>query len=505
MKNLLFDALTSARGLDSNHPFAVAPNGEEISYSEFFRNALAISQLLSRLGAAPDDRVATIGEKTITSLAAYVGTIAMGGVYMPLSNAYTDDEIRYFLHDARPKVLLCDANRAEPLKRLATPLGIPHVLSINELADGYAQSSSDLNNLQLLNPRNQNDLAAILYTSGTTGRPKGAMLSHHALASNSMMLKDYWRFVPDDRLIHALPLHHTHGLFVATNVALIAGCTLLFLPKFNLDDVFKSFETATAFMGIPTFYGRLLKDPRLNKSAVRGMRLFVSGSAPLTASAHSEWQEKTGHSILERYGMTEANMICSNPYEGPRKPGAVGPPLPGVSVRIRDGKSGQVALDGNPGILEVKSPGLFSGYWEMPKKTQDEFTADGYFKTGDVARFDDDGFVVIDGRAKDLVITGGVNVYPKEIEDVIRQVKGVEDAAVVGAPHPDFGEGVIAIVVPRAGMRLTELPIQSLLDKTLARFKHPKRMFFQDSLPRNTMGKVQKNEIRKMFYNVFLD
>ncbi|MET0429360.1 MAG: AMP-binding protein, partial [Microvirga sp.] len=347
------------------------------------------------------------------------------------------------------------------------------------------------------------DLAAILYTSGTTGRSKGAMLTHGNLVSNALALIDTWQFTSDDVLVHALPIYHTHGLFVASNVTFMAGSSMLFLPKFDADEVMRLMPRATAMMGVPTFYTRLLKHPGLTEEATAHMRVFISGSAPLLAETHREWEAKTGHAILERYGMTETNMNTSNPYDGDRVPGAVGPPLPGVLVRIAEPESGRILPPGEIGMIEVKGPNVFKGYWRMPEKTASEFRADGYFITGDLGKQDERGYVHILGRGKDLVITGGFNVYPKEVEEEIDAIAGVVESAVIGVPHHDFGEGVTAVVVRDSGAAIDEAAILAALDGRLARFKQPKRILFVDALPRNTMGKVQKNILREKFADLY--
>jgi len=345
------------------------------------------------------------------------------------------------------------------------------------------------------------DLAAILYTSGTTGRSKGAMLTHGNLASNAETLVSAWRFTAADVLIHALPIFHTHGLFVASNVALLSGATMLFLPRFDPDAIFRLMPRATTLMGVPTFYVRLLRDERLTRGATAHMRLFVSGSAPLLAETHREWHARTGHAILERYGMTETNMNTSNPYEGERIPGSVGLPLPGVEIRVTDPQSGEPL---GPGEIEVRGPNVFKGYWRMPEKTAAEFRADGFFITGDLGRTDSAGYLRIVGRGKDLIISGGLNVYPKEVEAEIDVVPGVVESAVIGVPHPDFGEAVVAVVVRAAeAAALDEPAIVAVMQDRLARFKLPKRVVFVDELPRNAMGKVQKNALREDYAGLF--
>jgi malonyl-CoA/methylmalonyl-CoA synthetase len=345
--------------------------------------------------------------------------------------------------------------------------------------------------------RSEDDLAAVLYTSGTTGRSKGAMLTHGNLASNARALAQCWRYTADDRLIHALPLFHTHGLFVAVNVTLAASASIVLLGKFDPERIVALFGRASVLMGVPTFYTRLLQHPGLDREAVRGMRLFISGSAPLTAETHDEWKRRTGHAILERYGMTETNMNTSNPYEGERKPGAVGPPLPGVEIRIANAQTGAPLPRGEPGEIEIRGPNVFKGYWRMPEKTAAEFRDDGFFRSGDVGLIDADGYLRIVGRAKDLIITGGYNVYPREIEDEIERIPGVAESAVVGLPDADFGEAAAAVVIRSAGSQLTAAEVRAVLESRLARYKLPKKIVFARSLPRNAMGKVQKNLIRE--------
>ena len=345
-------------------------------------------------------------------------------------------------------------------------------------------------------PRGKDDLAAFLYTSGTTGRSKGAMLSHGNLASNAATLRDAWRFTGEDRLLHALPIFHTHGLFVATNITLMAGGSLIFLPRFDLADMMRLLPKATTMMGVPTFYTRLLSRPDFDRELVAHMRLFVSGSAPLSAETHKEFSARTGHAILERYGMTETNMNTSNPYDGDRIPGSVGKPLPGVDLRITDPETGAVLAQGEVGMIEVRGPNVFKGYWRMPEKTKAEFRDDGFFISGDLGYIDPRGYVYISGRGKDLIISGGFNVYPAEVEGAIEALPGVAECAVIGVPHADFGEGVVAVVIAKPGAALDEKAMVAALGSELAKYKLPKRIYVTDSLPRNAMGKVQKNQLR---------
>jgi malonyl-CoA/methylmalonyl-CoA synthetase len=433
----------------------------------------------------------------------YVGTVLSGAVFLPLNPAYTVSELRYFLGDATPAVLVCDPADHAALSGMAEACGVRHVLTLGADETGtltQAQASRAPGFAAVA--RGGDDLAAILYTSGTTGRSKGAMLTHDALASNSQTLRDVWRFTPDDVLIHALPIFHTHGLFVATNITLMAGSSCIFMAKFDAAAVCDHMPAATVLMGVPTFYVRLLEMPDLARVA-KGMRLFISGSAPLLAETHERWRAVTGHAILERYGMTETNMNTSNPYDGDRRAGTVGFPLPGVELRICDPATGAELAPGDIGVIEVRGPNVFAGYWKMPEKTREELRENGFFITGDLGRIDDDGYVHIVGRGKDLIISGGFNIYPKEIELLIDALPGVSESAVIGAPHPDFGEGVVAVVVPEKGAAVTAGAISDGIAGDLAKFKQPKHVVLVDELPRNTMGKVQKNLLRDAFAGFF--
>lgn len=495
--NHLIEALCRTRQPNSLHPFAIFEDGRTLSYADFLDGAGRIAAALRNFGVMPGDRVAFQASKSIASLQVYLGAVMAGGIFVPLNPAYTSEEIEYFVADSEPALFICERSRFDALSKSNDAAHICDLDTLRQEIDAMKRP------LRAQNPvaRSPSDLAAILYTSGTTGRPKGAMLSHSALAKNSDVLAKLWRFTRSDVLIHALPAYHTHGLFVATNVVLMAGCTLLFFEKFNADAVSSAFPKATALMGVPTFYTRMLQVPELNRSLASNMRLFISGSAPLLPETHDEWRRRTGHEILERYGMTEANMITSIPYHGPRKPGTVGLPLAGVELRIRESGTAREVQEGEAGMLEIKSPGLFSGYWRMPEKTKSEFTDDGYFITGDLASRDSDGFIAIEGRAKDLVISGGLNIYPKEIEGVIDRCPGVAESAVFGVPHSDFGEAAVAVVVLEdADVSIRE--IEDFLADKLARYKHPKHVAIMEALPRNAMGKVQKSVLRSDFKTV---
>jgi malonyl-CoA/methylmalonyl-CoA synthetase len=478
-------------------------DGTHITYADLIARAGQMANVLVSRGVKPGDRVAAQTEKSVAALVLYLATVRAGGVYLPLNTAYTLNELEYFITDAEPTVVVCDPAKAEGIGKIAAKVGAKvETLGADgkgSLTEAAAKAGSDFTTV----PRGNDDLAAILYTSGTTGRSKGAMLSHDNLASNSLSLVGYWRFTKDDVLIHALPIYHTHGLFVASNVTLFARASMIFLPKFDPDLILKLMARATVMMGVPTFYTRLLQNPGLSKESTKHMRLFVSGSAPLLADTHREWSARTGHAVLERYGMTETNMNTSNPYDGDRVPGAVGFPLPGVAVRVTDPETAKELARDEIGMIEVKGPNVFRGYWRMPEKTKAEFRDDGFFITGDLGKIDGKGYVHIVGRGKDLVISGGFNVYPKEIESEIDAMPGVIESAVIGVPHADFGEGVTAVVVCNKGADVSEASVLKALDGRLAKFKMPKRVFIVDDLPRNAMGKVQKNILRDTYGKIY--
>ncbi len=501
MTNHLYDALFG-RHAGSDAPFLILPDGQALSYRDFLAKVGRHAQALGAAGLRPGDRVALQLEKSPDMLAVIAAAICAGVVFLPLNTAYTPSEVAYFVGNSGARLLLADAARAEALAPVAAEAGAA-LLTLN--ADGGGSfgvlaraQSPDF----ATEPCGPATLAALLYTSGTTGRSKGAMLSHGNLLSNAEVLVDHWRFTAGDVLLHALPIFHTHGLFVATNVALLAGCPMIFLPRFDVDAVIRALPRASAMMGVPTFYTRLLDDPRLTRDLVAGMRLFISGSAPLLADTHRQWEERTGHRILERYGMTETNMNTSNPCEGERRAGTVGRPLPGVDLRICD-SAGQEVAPGGIGVIEVRGPNVCQGYWEMPEKTREELRADGFFITGDLGRIDADGYVTIVGRAKDLIISGGFNVYPKEVEMALDACPGVLESAVIGVPHPDFGEAVVAVVVATRGVALDPDALGTRIAAELAAFKRPKHIAVVPDLPRNTMGKVQKTLLRERFRDLF--
>jgi len=499
--NHLFSEL-SANWADLDKVALETGEGRQFRYRDILALTARFANALVAAGVKPGDRVAVQVEKSPEALFLYLACVRAGAAYLPLNTAYTDAELEYFLGDAEPTVFIARPSHANA-PALCTKTGVAGCYTLGTEGDGTlielaADKAETFENIA----RGPDDLAAILYTSGTTGRSKGAMTTHENLASNARALAEYWRFTDKDVLLHALPIFHTHGLFVASNVIFRSGASMLFLPKFDPNEVFRLLPRATTMMGVPTFYTRLIDDARLSRETTKDMRLFISGSAPLLADTHRAFEEKTGHRILERYGMTETNMITSNPYDGERVPGAVGFPLPGVAVRIANPETGELLGADEIGMIEVTGPNVFIGYWRMPEKTASEFR-DGWFITGDLGKIDAAGYVHIVGRGKDLVITGGYNVYPKEVESEIDALPGVFESAVIGVPHPDFGEGVVAVVVKTKDAVTDEKAIQDALKVRLANYKLPKRVFFVDALPRNTMAKVQKNVLRETHKDLF--
>jgi len=493
-----------ARVKDPTKIAVETPDGLRITYEDLFARAGRTARALADLGVEPGDRVAAQIDKSPDAIVLALACFRAGAALLPLNTAYTLAELEYFLADAEPALTLCRPAQLEAVRALSDRLTLRTVESLGDRGDGsFAERVATTRAEAPAVRRRADDLAAILYTSGTTGRSKGAMLTHENLSSNAEALVALWRFTPDDVLIHALPVYHTHGLFVATNVALMAGAKMIFQPKFDADAVMAAMPCATSLMGVPTFYTRLLEHPGLTREATKHMRLFVSGSAPLLTETHERWRERTGHAILERYGMTETSMITSNPFEGDRIAGTVGFALPGVALRIADPESGTPLSRGDVGFIEVKGPNVFKGYWRMPEKTAAEFRPDGFFITGDLGKIDERGYVQIVGRAKDLIISGGFNVYPKEVESEIDALPGVIESAVIGLPHPDFGEGVAAVIVREPGAAIDERAVREALEGRLAKFKTPKRVFFVEALPRNAMGKVQKAALREAYKQTY--
>ncbi len=502
MANPLYDGLFGIHAGNAA-PFLHLPDGQVISYRDFLASSAQIANLTAEIGLNPGDRIAAQVEKSPQALALYAACAQAGLVFLPLNTAYTVDELSYFIENSGAALIVCDARSEKSLAHVAQQQGA-RLETLNadgtgtlpDLARAMPESFATVD-------RGGDDLAALLYTSGTTGRSKGAMLTQTNLLSNAQALVGKWGFTADDVLLHALPIFHTHGLFVATNVTLAAGSSMIFMPKFDLDQVIASLPGATAMMGVPTFYTRLLDDPRFTRELVSHMRLFVSGSAPLLAETHLQFEQRTGHRILERYGMTETNMNTSNPYDGERRAGTVGFALPGVELKITNPDTGETLPDGEVGQIEVRGPNVFKGYWQMPEKTAAELREDGFFITGDLGRIDEDGYLHIVGRNKDLIISGGYNIYPKEIELVLDDQPGVLESAVIGVPHPDFGETVLGVIVPENGATPDTDAMMEAVRGSLARFKHPRKLVVLDELPRNTMGKVQKNILRAQYQKMF--
>nr|VFK18516.1 MAG: malonyl-CoA/methylmalonyl-CoA synthetase [Candidatus Kentron sp. LPFa] len=503
----LYALFASRLPRDPSRTCIETPAGKQWSYGDLERETALFANFLGTLDLRKGDRVAALVEKSPEALFLYLACLRSGLIYLPLNTAYQPSEIDYFLSDAEPKAIVCRPETLEPISELAARRGIEHILTLDEQgagilpdrAKGFSDSGFDTV------PCEEEDVAAILYTSGTTGRPKGAMLTHGNLASNALALHEAWRWTSSDVLLHALPLFHVHGLFVACHGALLSRARMILLPKFDIQSVLAQLPRATVFMGVPTYYNRLLLEPEFSANVCAAMRLFISGSAPLSETAFHAFQERSGHTILERYGMTETLMNTSNPYDSVRKPASVGPVLPGVDVRIARDAGEEEAGEGKViGEIQLKGSNVFKGYWRQPEKTAQEFTPDGWFRTGDLGTLDEDGYLFIVGRGKDLIITGGYNVYPREVEGALDSLDGIRESAVIGVPDPDFGERVIAIVVrepdgARNGEMVTEEGIIEAMKRTIANYKAPKRIFFVEDFPRNAMGKVQKNVLREEY------
>ena len=486
---------------DLSRPLLTTPEGASYSYADAARESARLANYLNAAGLRPGDRVTVQAEKSVAGVWLYLACLRGGFIYHPLNPSYQATELEYLVGDARPRLVVCAPERVELLTELTKPLDC-RVVSLDEsgsgsLRDGSASASSEFATVEC----QDNAVAVLLYSSGTTGQPKGAMLTHANLAANTRTLVEAWGFTSADRLLHALPIYHAHGLFVALGCVLMSGASMIFLPRFDTASVIRYLPDSTVMMGIPTFYTRMLADPRLSRDSCNSIRLFISGSAPLLAETHEAFASRTGHEILERYGLTETSMNSSNPLAGQRRPGSVGPALPGITIRIADDADEPLPA-GCTGEIQVSGPNVFAGYWGMPERTAEAFTSDGFFRTGDLGIIADDGYLSIRGRKKDMIISGGLNVYPREIEEFIDSLQGVAESAVVGVPHPDFGEGVIAVIVPEADQSTTEDRIIASVREKLADFKAPKRVFFTDRLPRNTMGKVQKNALREHYNGV---
>ncbi|MBQ0713508.1 MAG: malonyl-CoA synthase [Porticoccus sp.] len=472
-------------------------------YSQIQNETGQLTALLKQLGVKKGDRVIVQVDKSAEAVLLYLACLRAGAIFIPLNTGYTAKEVDYFIDNANPHLIVCRPQDLDAITASAKALNVPHVMTLDDQGSGSliegknnAPCSNDIERCE------GSDVACILYTSGTTGRPKGAMLSHDNLSSNANVLHSYWHWEDGDVLLHALPIFHVHGLFVALHCALLNASKVIFLAKFSLPAIKENLPHSSVMMGVPTFYVRLLEDPEFNENMCKNMRLFIAGSAPLLAETFKEFETVSGHKILERYGMTEAGMITSNPYDGDRVPSTVGYALPDVSTRVADDTGSEVPR-GDVGILEIKGPNVFQGYWCMPEKTAEEFRKDGFFITGDMATMDDEGRISIVGRAKDLVISGGFNVYPKEVENAIDEIEGVKESAVIGIQHPDFGEGVTAVIVKEVKSGITEEQVMAFLKDKIARFKQPQKIFFVDELPRNTMGKVQKKALRDTYHGIY--
>ena len=510
----LFAALRAAfpSDLDAIAVETVEADGPGLRYSwrDLDRATAMMANLLASLALPEGSRIAVQVEKSVEAMVLYLASLRAGYVFLPLNTAYMSAEIEYFIGNAEPAVVVCSPKNFGWVSKIAFSAGTQHVFTLGDDRSGsLLERAAHCSDQHAPAVKKTDDLAAILYTSGTTGRSKGAMLTHGNMLSNARVLHDYWGFRKGDVLIHALPIFHVHGLFVAIHAALLNGSRMIWLSRFDPATVVSRLPEATVFMGVPTLYVRMLGEPGLTKAASRNMRLFISGSAPLLIETFNDWKARTGHTILERYGMSETVMLTSNPYQADkryggqseRRGGTVGFPLPGVSLRVR-GDDGRDLPVGEVGAIQVKGPNVFSGYWRMPEKTAEEFTADGYFKTGDVGRVDERGYVTIVGRSKDLIISGGYNVYPAEIEGYLNELPGVAESAVVGVPHADFGEVGVAVVVARPGARVSPEALIASLKAKLANFKIPKRCVVVAELPRNTMGKVQKNLLREQYRDI---
>jgi malonyl-CoA/methylmalonyl-CoA synthetase len=511
MNHNLFAALRAAFPSDLNATAVETEDGLCYSWRDLDRASAMMANLLTSLKLPRGARVAVQVEKSVEAMMLYLATLRAGLVFLPLNTAYQSAEIEYFVGNAEPSVVVCSGANFGWVSKIAFKAGTAHVFTLNDDRTGtLLERAAHCSDQHTVVQNKADDLAAILYTSGTTGRSKGAMLSHHNLLSNAQTLKTYWGWKKGDVLIHALPIFHVHGLFVAIHGALLNGSKMFWMSKFDPKLVIAKMPEATVFMGVPTLYVRMLAEPSLTKAQTSHMRLFVAGSAPLLIETFHEWQQRTGHTILERYGMSETAMLTSNPYQADarypgqteRRGGTVGFPLPGVSLRVQDDQGHNLPV-GEIGGIQVKGPNVFAGYWRMPEKTKEEFTADGFFKTGDVGKVDERGYVVIVGRSKDLIISGGYNVYPAEIEGYINEMPGVAESALVGVPHPDFGEVGVAVVIAKPGAQVSPDAVIAGLKSQLANFKIPKKCFVVDALPRNTMGKVQKNLLRDQYKALF--
>lgn len=498
--NILHHLKIAAEKADSKPAF-ILPDIGSVTYGAFYERVSRLASLLSDMGLSAGDRLVAQIDKSLANVALYLATLQVGAIYVPLNTAYTSTELEYFLTDAKPVIFVGRSETLSAIKPIAQRIGVEQA-TILEGDDGVWEQSLGYPPYSEVAPRQGEDIASIIYTSGTTGRSKGAMLSHENLLHNAKALHALWGFEPEDTLLHALPIYHVHGLFVALHTSLLNATPVILIERFDAETVRRHLPDATVLMGVPTYYSRLSALPGFGAEDCRSIRLFTSGSAPLTSQASDAWTDQTGHRILERYGMSEAGMITSNPYEGDRIAGTVGYPLPEMALRIAD-DDGNELPKGEIGVIEIKGPNVFQGYWKMDDKTAEAFREDGYFITGDNASQAEDGRVTIVGRAKDLIISGGLNIYPKEIEQVLDDVPGVLETAVIGTPHADLGEGVVAICVATEAA-LSDETLQAALQDTIARFKHPRKFYWIDALPRNAMGKVQKAVLRETFKNAYV-
>jgi malonyl-CoA/methylmalonyl-CoA synthetase len=507
MNHNLYAAFAAAFPKDHSACAIETTDARYYTWADIEHASAKLANLLASFKLKPGARIAVQVDKSVENILLYLAVLRAGYVYLPLNNAYQNAELAYFLNDASPAVVVCAPAQREQLVPLVQSCGAKYLFTLDAHAQGslITQAAAMPTSFKTV-LRKADDLAVILYTSGTTGRSKGAMLTHGNMLSNAKTLHDYWGWSAHDVLLHALPVFHVHGLFVAIHGALLAGAKMLWMDKFDAAQTLKLLPRSTVFMGVPTLYTRLLAQPELNRQVTQQMRVFISGSAPLLVETHQAFFTRTGHTILERYGMSETIMLTSNPYHGNaqqlRRAGTVGLPLPGVQVRVMR-EDGSPCASGETGSIQVKGSNVFQGYWQMPEKTQEEFTADGFFKTGDVGKFDAQGYLSIVGRSKDLIITGGYNVYPKEIETYLDALPGVQESAVIGLPHPDFGEAVCAVITPRTGQTPDPQTLITALKDQIANFKVPKRIWVQPELPRNTMGKVQKNVLRAQYAQKF--
>lgn len=488
----LYSRFTQSFAAFADRPL-IESDGRIWTYRDVEQAAARLSAHLRTLGVAPGERLLVQADKSVETIILYVACSRVGAIYLPLNTDYTEAELAYFVADAEPMLAVCRPQSVGLFERIGGKgLTVRTIETLFSRQDAGEAPPA---------PRAADDVAAILYTSGTTGKPKGAMLTNGNLVSNGDSLVDLWRFTPEDRLIHALPIFHVHGLFVAMHCAIFSGASVIFLPKFDSGAVIARMADATVLMGVPTFYTRLLADPAFARDATAGMRMFIAGSAPLSADTHRAFEQRCGHRVLERYGMTETGMLTSNPYDGERRAGSVGLLLPGVSLRLAEFESGREVPQGEVGIVEVKGPNVFKGYWRNPEKTASEFRPDGFFITGDMGRIEADGYVQLVGREKDLIITGGLNVYPAEVEAALDDREDVAESAVIGVPHPDLGEAVIAVVKPEGPF--DGRAIRAALRAQLAGFKLPKEIIAVEALPRNTMGKIQKKLLRERYADLF--